>query len=116
MVVVCVSQNNGIQPPNTAREQIWRDDVLADRKCTFVSQVEKSSRSDAAAVDEHPIARREFDQDRIALSDIQKGQRDVCWRLGRKIHETHRRLKAYCCGARRKTHSDASLVNPQNDD
>src|SRR5207244_2215287 len=55
VVVMRVRENNRIQTPDSPREQVRRNDALANRKRAFVPQVEKASGSDASAVDQHSI-------------------------------------------------------------
>src|SRR5437867_10116056 len=93
MIVVRVSQDDGIQPPDASREQIWRDDALANRECAFVAQFEEPPGCDATSIDQHAVAGREFDQGGIALSYVEKRQGYEIRRLRRKIFESYQHVQ-----------------------
>src|SRR5439155_4716211 len=93
VIVVCVRQDHRIQPPNATREQIWRDNALANRECAFIAQLEEPPGSDAAPIDQHAIAGGEFDQGRIALSHIEKSYGYGIRRPRRKILEPYQSVQ-----------------------
>ena len=78
-------QHDRVETPYSPRKQVRRNDILPDRKCAVVSQIQESARGNSPAIDERPASVREFDERRIALADVYKRQCNVLWWSRRKV-------------------------------
>src|SRR5262245_11484618 len=94
MVVVRVRQDDRVQSAKAARKQVPADHVFSDRESALILQSKESPCRDSSAVDQRSSAIREFDEDRVALTDIKKGHCRSRGRIGGKISNDQCALQA----------------------